>query len=54
MAIKSLFKNWPQRAFSRKGVPIKEILQTQKTRMDDSEHDMYHMLSKQPDIIDRL
>ena len=59
MAIKSsplwsLLSLQTRRSFSRKGVPIKEILQMQKTKIDESEHDMFHMLTKNADILDKM
>ena len=44
----------PIRAFSRKGTSMKDLLSTQKTKLDDSEHDLFHILSKQPEILDSL
>jgi len=55
MAIKnSLLRPFNHRLFSRKGVPIKEMLQTQKTKIDESDHDFYHMLTKQPELLDKV
>jgi hypothetical protein len=44
----------PLRGFSRKGTSMKDLLSTQKTKLDDSEHDLFHILSKQPEILDSL
>lgn len=33
---------------------MKDLLSTQKTKLDESEHDLFHILSKQPEILDSL
>jgi hypothetical protein len=43
-----------QRAFSRKGPSMKDLLQSQKTKLEDSELDMFGVLSRQPALLEKL
>jgi hypothetical protein len=52
--LKSTFMSCSRRWFSRKGPQMKEVLQNQKTKIDESDYDFYTVLSKQPHILDRL